>query len=116
MRAPAASVGLILAWAVAGALLALGVVAILSIGPFALAAAAVLIGLLARRAGLGTATAGLPCGAAAIPFYVAYLNRGGPGQVCTTPGSGNALTSACVSELSPWPGRKRENRMGCGCQ
>ena len=62
-----------------------------------------LIGLLARRAGLGAATNGLLCGAGVIPLYVAYLNRGGPGQVCTATDSAGTITSACVSESSPWP-------------
>jgi hypothetical protein len=32
-------------------------------------------------------------------LYIALLNRGGPGDVCTTTGT----SSACTEEWSPWP-------------
>ena len=36
-----------------------------------------------------------------LPFlYIAYLNRSGPGEVCTTIGVNG---SSCTDEWSPWP-------------
>jgi hypothetical protein len=34
-----------------------------------------------------------------MPLLVAYLNRGGPGNVCTT----TATSQSCTTEWSPWP-------------
>jgi hypothetical protein len=58
-------------------------------------AAAVLI----WRCRLGIATIGAVSGLGLISFAVAYLNRKGPGQVCTT----TATTQSCITEWSPWP-------------
>jgi hypothetical protein len=87
-------------WALVGALLGLGVVGIMTIGLAFLMSAAVL-GLIAaftptlrNRSVLG-AVGGL----AAAPLYLAWLNRGGPGRVCSTEGT----TVSCVQEWSPWP-------------
>jgi hypothetical protein len=86
-------------WALAGAGLCLGLVSILSIGIFILPVAALLAGFLLWRAGPDRALAGLLSGAAAPLFYIAWLNRGGPGEVC------HAITSGveCTDETSPWP-------------
>jgi len=42
---------------------------------------------------------GLLSGAAVPVLYVAWLNRDGPGRVCTV----TASTTSCVDEWSPWP-------------
>jgi hypothetical protein len=38
---------------------------------------------------------------AGLPFiYIAYLNRDGPGNICTPVGNGG---QQCMQEFSPWP-------------
>jgi hypothetical protein len=86
-------------WAVVGAGAISAVLTVLTIGLFVLLATAVLTAVLARSAGGRLAGPGLLAGAGLIPIYVAYLNRGGPGMVCTTVPSGGS----CVQEWSPWP-------------
>ncbi len=82
-----------------GAAVAHGTLAFMTIGlPIVLGAAVSGVTLLmsrwARRGVLG-----LPVGVAVVLLYIAYLNRGGPGQTCTT----SSDTSACLDTLSPWP-------------
>ncbi|MCW2792033.1 MAG: hypothetical protein JWO76_1131 [Nocardioides sp.] len=86
-------------WTVGGAALCLGLVSILTIGVFVLPVAALLCGLLLWWGGPGRALAGALSGAAAPLFYIAWLNRGGPGEVC------HAITGGleCTEEMSPWP-------------
>lgn len=83
-------------WVLVGALLAFSLASLLSVGlflaPFALVGAAV---LLWKRAFSGAF--GLLCGASLIAIYLAYLNRGGPGEVC------NRAATVCTDEYSPWP-------------
>ena len=38
-------------------------------------------------------------GIAVIAGYLGWLNRGGPGDVCTS----TASSTSCTSETSPWP-------------
>jgi hypothetical protein len=73
--------------------------ALLSIGIF-VAPFVVLAGsaLLSRERGRTAATA-LICGPALPLLFVAWLNRDGPGDICTT----TATSQACVEEWSPWP-------------
>jgi len=42
---------------------------------------------------------GLVSGLSVPLFYVAYLNRAGPGTICRSIGT----TQACTDEWSPWP-------------
>jgi hypothetical protein len=86
-------------WCVAGAGLCLGVLSILTIGPFVLLLSLMLCGWLLWRPGFGSALAGLLTGAAVPVLYVAWLNRGGPGQVCTS----ESRAVSCTDEWSPWP-------------
>ena len=87
-------------WAVAGAALCLAVLSVLTIGVFVLpVAVAALIALLAWQRSRNHSAVGLLAGAGTLLFYVAYLNRGGPGTVCTT----SAGSTACMDEFSPWP-------------
>ncbi|WP_371671943.1 hypothetical protein OG985_32600 [Streptomyces sp. NBC_00289] len=87
-----------LAWLAIGAAAGLGVLTIPTIGPYVL--------LISVAAALGVATrrrsaAGLPgllSGVGLPLLYVAYLNRHGPGTVCTTTATGQS----CVDEWSPW--------------
>jgi len=86
-------------WAVAGAAAALGVLTVLTIGVFVLPAALILGAVLAWRGRREQAVAGIVAGLGLPLLYVGYLNRGGPGSVCTPlPGGGE-----CTQETSPWP-------------
>lgn len=86
-------------WAVVGAGAVAGVLTVLTIGFFVLLGTAGLAVLLARRADGRLAAPGILVGSGLLPLYVAYLNRGGPGMVCTTTGGGQT----CTQEMSPWP-------------
>lgn len=88
-----------LGWTAVGAGMVLGVLTILTIGILVLPATALLAGFLAWRRPSRQAWPGLLTGLGLVPLYVAYLNRGGPGNVCTT----TALSESCMQERSPWP-------------
>jgi hypothetical protein len=77
---------------------ALGFISILSIGIFILPCAVVGTILMARRGG-GPGAVGLLSGLSLPLFYVAWLNRGGPGMVCTTLSGGG---TNCTDEYNPW--------------
>jgi hypothetical protein len=86
-------------WAVAGAAGALGVLTVPTIGIIVLPAALVLGAVLAWRAPRRMAGPGIVAGLGLPLLYVGYLNRGGPGLICTAlPGGGE-----CTQEWSPWP-------------
>jgi hypothetical protein len=91
--------GAFAAWCVVGAGLALGVLSILTIGPFVLLATFFLCGFLLWRLEFGWGMAGMLSGAALPLLYVAWLNRDGPGEVCTR----TARSVSCGDEWSPWP-------------
>lgn len=93
------SVAWFVIWAVEGAATALGVLTLLTIGVFVLPAALVLGAVLAWHAPRWLAGPGIVAGLGLPLFYVGYLNRGGPGMVCTTVAGG----SECTQETSPWP-------------
>jgi hypothetical protein len=86
-------------WAAVGAGAITAALTVLTIGLFVLLATAGLAAALARYAGGRFAGPGLLAGAGLMPLYIGYLNRGGPGMVCTTTPSGGS----CVQEWSPWP-------------
>lgn len=86
-------------WAIAGAAGALGVLTLLTIGIFVLPAALALGAVLAWR-GRGQQTGpGIVAGLGLPLLYVGYLNRSGPGTICTTFADGGQ----CTQETSPWP-------------
>ncbi|MHB1787167.1 MAG: hypothetical protein ACYCS7_13685 [Acidimicrobiales bacterium] len=87
------------AWLLIGAGYALGLIGIFSIGLFVLPVAVVTTVLLARRTSSVPGLPGLIAGLGLPPFYIAYLNRAGPGNVCVTIPGGQS----CSQELSPWP-------------
>ena len=91
--------GTFLAWAATGACLGTGLLTALSIGPFLLVLAVIAAAVLIWRRRLGIATTGAVSGLGLISFAIAYLNRNGPGQVCTT----TVTAQSCVTEWSPWP-------------
>jgi hypothetical protein len=99
-RRAAAGWGATLWWAAVGALLAFGVAGLATIGLFLLAGAALLAALAlllppVRRPRLP----GLLVGVSTAPLFIAWLNRGGPGEVCTT----TAESVSCADQWSPWP-------------
>lgn len=88
-----------IAWAAVGAGYALGILAALSIGVLVLAVAVVATVVLARRPQARVGLTGLVSGLGLPLLYVAFLNRAGPGIVCTT----TSTKSSCTDEWSPWP-------------
>jgi len=91
--------GTFLAWAATGACLGTGLLTALTIGPFLLVLAVIAAAILIWRRRLGIAAIGAVSGLGLISFYIAYLNRQGPGQVCTM----TATAQSCTTEWSPWP-------------
>jgi hypothetical protein len=87
------------AWLLLGAVWMFALVAILSVGVFVLPVATVATVLLARRVSGRPGLPGLVSGLGAPVLYVAYLNRSGPGEVCTVFARG----SSCAQEWDPWP-------------
>jgi hypothetical protein len=86
-------------WCVAGAGGCFGVLSLLTVGPFVLLGTLFLCGWLLSRFNFGWAMGGLLSGAALPLLYVAWLNRDGPGEVCTR----TATSESCGDESSPWP-------------
>ncbi|HSR84164.1 MAG TPA: hypothetical protein VLM11_08290 [Streptosporangiaceae bacterium] len=86
-------------WAAVGLGAVTAALTVLTIGWFVLLATAGLAVVLVRRADRRLAGPGLLMGAGLMPLYIAYLNRGGPGTVCTTTRTGGS----CAQEWSPWP-------------
>ena len=90
--------GWFLAWLLVGACAGVGLAAILTVGVAFLALAAVAAVPLIRR-GPRRAVVGLVSGLALPAFYLAYLNRGGPGEVCHAVSGGQS----CTDEYTPVP-------------
>lgn len=89
-----------LGWTGCGLGFAVALLTPFTIGPIAaLISAALAVALLASGRARGAAPAGLIAGCGILALAIAYLNRGGPGNVCTT----TVRESSCVSEWSPWP-------------
>ncbi|WP_231384111.1 hypothetical protein [Cellulomonas sp. URHD0024] len=87
-------------WVLVGALTGIGVAGALTVGAAFLALALVLavVGVLVARLRNRSAL-GVVGGLAVAPLYVAWLNRGGPGRVCTV----SATQTTCLDAWSPWP-------------
>ncbi|MDT4911026.1 MAG: hypothetical protein QOC66_154 [Pseudonocardiales bacterium] len=93
------TLGAMTAWAGVAILLSLALLTPFTIGPIAaLLACPVLVVLLRRHGGDGSAVAAL-VGAGAFPLVIAYLNRHGPGDFCTR----TASSESCEEQWSPWP-------------
>lgn len=88
-----------IAWMLVGAGYALGVLSAPSIGLFVLLVTVVATIVLSTRPGNRVGLPGLVSGLSLPLFYVAYLNRSGPGTICTT----TATSQTCSDEWSPWP-------------
>jgi len=87
------------AWAAVGGGYLLALLSALSIGIFVLPVVVVVTIVLARRPGAVVGVLGIVSGLGLPLLYVAWLNRDGPGTVCTATGSG----TDCTDEWSPWP-------------
>ncbi|MET8079329.1 hypothetical protein [Streptomyces sp. NPDC005303] len=90
--------GWFLAWLLVGACGGIGVAAILTVGAAFVVLAAVAAVPLLRR-GPRRAVVGAVSGLALPLFYLAYLNRGGPGEVCHAVTGGQT----CTEEYTPVP-------------
>ncbi len=89
-----------LLWGAVGALAGFGVVGILTIGIFVLAAALLLavVGVVLPSSRSSAIVATIP-GLGIMPMAVGLANLGGPGERC----SSSAVSSSCTELLSPWP-------------
>src|ERR1035437_6768445 len=109
-----------LAWAVVGAGLCIALLTALTIGIFVLPVTlGGMAALLLWRGSRNGSAFGLPAGAGTVPLYVSYLNRGGPGNVCATAGTGQSCISADFrsGKSTPhWPGWSGSLRTGHGRQ
>jgi hypothetical protein len=90
----------LLGWTLVGAALVVGILGALSIGIFVLPVAVAVGVLLLVRPEPGRGASGLLCGIGLPLLLVAYLNRDGPGTVCTATSGGG---QSCTDEWAPWP-------------
>jgi hypothetical protein len=81
-----------------GGLWSFVVLAIASVGMFVVPVALATTAFVAKRSN-GLGAFGFVSGLGIPLLYVAYLNRRGPGDVCTTHPGGQS----CAQEWSPWP-------------
>jgi len=89
-----------LAWASVGALGAFGIAGLATVGVFLLTGAAVVAAVaLSVPALRPPCLPGFLVGLSTAPLYIAWLNREGPGLVCTT----TADSMSCSDQWSPWP-------------
>ena len=87
------------AWMLVGGLYAFSLLGMMTIGIFLLPIPVVATVLLVRGHKAGRHALGLVGGIALPLFYVALLNRDGPGMICSPIEGG----TACTEETSPWP-------------
>lgn len=87
-------------WLGVGAVLGFGIVGLLTIGWVLVPLGVLMVVIGLRTPRLRTTAAYLTMvGASAAPFAIAWLNRHGPGTVCSTRGS----EQSCIDEWTPWP-------------
>jgi hypothetical protein len=84
---------------VVGTGLSLSLLSVLSIGVFVLAATVLVSLVVIRWRHSFAETFGVVSGLALPLFYVAYLNRDGPGEICTS----TSRSTSCTDEWNPWP-------------
>ena len=87
------------AWLLVGAGYAVSLIGIASIGLFVLPLPVLATVLLIRRQPATSGLPGLISGLGVPLLYVAYLNRAGPGTICSAVTGGQQ----CTDEWSPWP-------------
>ncbi len=87
-------------WVLAGTFVGIGIAGALTVGVLCIGAGAVLvIGGVATSALRNGSAWGMAVGLAVAPLYVAWLNRDGPGRVCSSGAGG----TSCVEQWTPWP-------------
>jgi hypothetical protein len=82
-----------------GAGYALGILGAASIGLYVLVPTVAVTVVLVTRSRSRVGIPGLISGLSLPVFYVAFLNRSGPGRICTT----TPTTATCDERWSPWP-------------
>ena len=92
--------GWFVAWFALGVMWVLTALGAFTIGIFVLPIAVGGTILLATRRHAGDGIAGVISGLGVPLLYVAFLNRHGPGTICTTSHNGG---QSCVDELNAWP-------------
>ncbi|SNX57988.1 hypothetical protein SAMN06272735_2464 [Streptomyces sp. TLI_55] len=90
--------GWFLAWLAVGGCVALGLAALLSVGLVLIPLGALAAVFLLRKGHRNAVVGGL-AGLSLPLFYLAYLNRGGPGNVCHATAGGET----CTDEYAPLP-------------
>ena len=86
-------------WAMVGAGACLAVLGVLTIGIFVAPVVVVVAWVLVRARGVDRSIAGALSGASLMLFFVAWVNREGPGTVCRV----SAQATECEERWSPWP-------------
>ena len=89
-----------LAWAAVGAMVPMVVLGAFTIGLFFIPVAGVLTLILLSRRASWVGLPGLITGAGLPLLVVAYLNRSGPGNICSTNPDGSG---GCTQQWTPWP-------------
>jgi hypothetical protein len=87
------------AWAACGAGAALILLAAFAFGPLAIVPAGLFAGIALLLGGANVSAVGAAAGVGAWGFVLGWLNRDGPGVVCTAPDGG----MHCTEEWAPWP-------------
>lgn len=90
-------------WMLAGASYAMVIGGAFSIGIFFIPIAVIATIFLVRKPSSRRGIPGIFAGLALPLFYVAYLNRRGPGMICTMTHSTFGIGQSCTQEWSPWP-------------
>lgn len=91
-----------LLWLLVGAAYAMVFLGAFAIGLFFIPVVIIATVLLVRRPSLSRGLPGLFGGLGLPLLYVAYLNRGGPGMVCTPTRSPYGVGQSCTQESNPW--------------
>jgi len=86
-------------WNLIGTGYGIGLAGMASIGIFVLPVAILSTILVATRPRFHRGISGLCSGLAVPLLYIGYLNRGGPGNVCSALSGGQS----CIQEYTPWP-------------
>lgn len=86
-------------WFVVGAGACLAVLGALTIGILVAPAVAVVAWVLLATAGASRSVFGAVSGMSLMLFFVAWNNRGGPGEVCTV----TPHFTECAERWNPWP-------------
>lgn len=87
------------AWTATGVIASFGIIGLLSVGLPLLVVAAAASAVLAGRADSRVGLWGLVSGASVAAGFLAWTNRGGPGEVCQTTGD----VTSCEQQWNPIP-------------